>query len=77
MTVPNIITIIRILMIPVFVLAVMQVGQDEGFFRLVALGLFVTMVVGDGLDGFFARRLHQRISSRDRRPQRSAYCLQP
>jgi cardiolipin synthase len=29
-------------------------------FRLVALGLFVVMVVGDGLDGFFARRLKQR-----------------
>ena len=60
MTVPNVITIIRILMIPVFVLAVMQAGQDEGFFRLVALGLFVLMVLGDGLDGFFARKLHQR-----------------
>ena len=60
MTVPNFITIVRILMIPLFVLAVMQAGQEDGSFRLLALVLFVVMVVGDGLDGFFARKLHQR-----------------
>ncbi len=59
---PNLITIVRILMIPLFVMAVMQVREGEGdvFFRLLALGLFVVMVIGDGVDGFLARRLRER-----------------
>ena len=61
-TVPNLVTIVRILMIPVFVLAVMQTDPGESRFRLVALVLFVVMVVGDGLDGYLARRLKQRTT---------------
>ena len=47
-------------MIPLFVMAVMQAHEDEGLFRILALALFVVMVIGDGLDGFVARRLKQR-----------------
>ncbi len=60
MTVPNFITVIRILMIPLFVLAMIQAGEDEQLYRLVALGLFGLMALGDGLDGYFARKLNQR-----------------
>lgn len=47
-------------MIPLFVMAVMQAHEDEALFRIIALALFVVMVIGDGVDGFVARRLNQR-----------------
>ena len=47
-------------MIPLFVMAVMQGNHEGAFFRAVALILFVVMVIGDGLDGFVARKLDQR-----------------
>lgn len=57
---PNLITIVRVLMIPLFVMAIMQVTPTEVFFRMTALIIFVLMVLGDGLDGLMARRLRQR-----------------
>ena len=57
---PNLITIVRVLMIPLFVMAIMQVAGTEVFFRLIALVIFALMVLGDGLDGLVARKLRQR-----------------
>ena len=60
LTLANLITIGRIMMIPLFVMAVMQVREGETFFRAAAFGIFVVMVIGDGADGFVARRFHRR-----------------
>lgn len=53
-TLPNLVTLVRLLLIPAFVLAVFR---EEN--RL-ALGLFVAAGVSDGVDGLLARLLKQR-----------------
>ena len=55
MTWPNRITYMRILLIPVFAIAVMEIRRHPDY-RYVAFGLFAAMAVGDLLDGFVARR---------------------
>lgn len=53
-TIPNLITVARIILVPVFIMLFL----DQRF----ALALLVFLVAGlsDGLDGFLARVLHQR-----------------
>jgi len=61
MTTANKITIIRILLVPLFVLALLEYttnGQDR--YRWVAIVLFTLAAAGDGLDGWVARRFNQR-----------------
>jgi cardiolipin synthase len=53
-TIPNILTLLRLLLIPVFLLA-----SFRGMF-LAALIVFVTAALTDILDGLIARRLNQR-----------------
>ncbi len=57
MTWPNRITYTRILFIPFFAIAAMQVRYHESF-KYVALGLFVLMSLTDLLDGYIARRFN-------------------
>jgi cardiolipin synthase (CMP-forming) len=65
MTTANKITIIRILMIPVFVtLAIyygesIQRGEPLEWQRFAAIAVFLLAAVSDGLDGYVARRYHQ------------------
>ncbi len=61
MTLANKITIARILLVPVFVLALLRYlgGGGEGW-RWAALGVFALAALGDGLDGFVARRFNQK-----------------
>jgi cardiolipin synthase len=54
MNIPNMLTLIRIILVPIFVILVMQ-----GFFSY-ALAVFVVAGVTDGLDGFLARVLRQQ-----------------
>lgn len=54
MNIPNILTLIRIVLVPIFVILLMQ-----GSF-LAALAVFVIAGVTDGLDGFLARILRQQ-----------------
>lgn len=56
---PNLISLGRIALVPVFAVALVQGGGAEGGVqaRRVALGLFVLMAVSDFLDGWLARRL--------------------
>ena len=51
---PNALTILRILLVPVFVVAFVIPGDVA---RLVAFGVFVIAGVSDWLDGFAARKL--------------------
>src|ERR1700754_1747381 len=51
---PNALTILRILLVPVYVVAFVLPGDVA---RLVAFGVFVIAGVSDWLDGFAARKL--------------------
>jgi len=54
MNVPNFITLIRIILVPVMVIFLME-GKD-----FLAMLTFLAAGIGDGLDGFLARALNQR-----------------
>lgn len=54
MNIPNILTLLRIILVPIFVILVMQ-----GSFPY-ALAVFVIAGITDGLDGFLARILRQQ-----------------
>jgi cardiolipin synthase (CMP-forming) len=68
MTIANKITVVRILMIPVFVtLAIyygesIQRGAPLEWQRFAAIAIFLLAAVSDGLDGYVARRYNQRSS---------------
>ncbi len=51
--IPNILTITRIVTIPIFVFAIYH---DSSLFRYILLGIFVLLAVTDFLDGFIARK---------------------
>jgi len=66
MTTANKITLIRIFMIPVFVLMAVYYGRSvargepQEWQRYTAIALFVLAAASDGLDGYIARRYNQR-----------------
>ena len=68
MTTANKITIVRILLIPVFVaLAIyygqtVRAGEPDEWLRFWAIMTFLIAAVSDGLDGYVARRYNQRSS---------------
>jgi CDP-diacylglycerol--glycerol-3-phosphate 3-phosphatidyltransferase len=68
MTTANKITVVRILMIPVFVtLAIyygesIQEGNPQDWMRFTAIAVFLLAAISDGLDGYVARRYNQRSS---------------
>jgi CDP-diacylglycerol--glycerol-3-phosphate 3-phosphatidyltransferase len=61
MTTANKITILRILLIPFFVVEVLYYVKDgHEFHRLLALLSFAVAAICDGVDGYIARRYNQR-----------------
>ena len=66
MTTPNKITLVRILMIPAFVLmalyygASIKRGQPLEWQRYTAIVIFLVAAASDGLDGYIARRYNQK-----------------
>jgi CDP-diacylglycerol--glycerol-3-phosphate 3-phosphatidyltransferase len=59
-------TMLRLLLLPLFVWALLKSGADRGiasndagYFRWMAIGLFAFMALTDKLDGYLARRLNQ------------------
>ncbi len=68
MTTANKITVVRILMIPVFVMLAIyygtsvQRGEPVPWERFAAIFVFLLAAVSDGLDGYVARRYNQRSS---------------
>ena len=66
MTPANKITLVRILMIPAFVLMALYYGesikrgQPEEWQRYTAIMIFLLAAVSDGLDGYIARRYNQK-----------------
>lgn len=57
-TLPNLLTVLRIAVVPVFAV-VLVVGADRLGFRLLAVGLFVVAAATDKVDGWLARRWDQ------------------
>ncbi len=57
-TIPNLLTLIRILLVPVFAIAFYAYPEQ----RYYSLGIFTLASLTDGVDGYLARRLNQ-ISS--------------
>ena len=68
MTTANKITVVRILMIPAFVLMAIyygesvQRGEPVEWQRYTAIAIFLIAAVSDGLDGYVARHYNQRSS---------------
>lgn len=66
MTTANQITIVRILLIPVFVLAALYYGRTVAhgapveWMRYTAIAIFTVAAASDGIDGYIARRYNQR-----------------
>ena len=54
--VANIITVVRILMAPVFIWLLLEDDGELGYLRYIAAGLFVLAIVTDTVDGILARR---------------------
>jgi CDP-diacylglycerol--glycerol-3-phosphate 3-phosphatidyltransferase len=66
MTIPNIITILRLLLIPAFVMSVLyyvdgvKAGTPDDMLRWWAAAIFIVAAISDGVDGYIARRFNQR-----------------
>lgn len=52
----NIITVVRVLLAPVFIFLLIADGQDYGPLRYAAAALFIFAIATDGVDGMIARR---------------------
>lgn len=61
MTLPNKITVFRLLLIPAFVAALLAYSPERLHFRFIALGIYVLAAVSDGVDGYIAR--HYNLQS--------------
>ena len=59
---PNILTLVRIALVPVFVVLLALDGVWE-YMRYIALGVFVIASVTDWVDGFIARKFNMVIIS--------------
>lgn len=57
MTWPNKVTYSRILLIPVFIIAALQI-REHIVFRYVTVAIFLCIAAGDALDGYIARRFN-------------------
>lgn len=63
MTTANKVTIARIMLVPVFVVELLNfTGTGGAIHRWVALAVFLVVAVGDGVDGYIARRYHQKTA---------------
>ena len=59
-TLANRITIVRLVLIPVFAVLVMGYTQEDQWYRIAALVTFAIAAASDGLDGFVARAYNQK-----------------
>ena len=65
MNLANWISIFRVLLIPFFISAIVYYSPEKDYLRFVALVIFLTAVVSDGVDGYIARtrRMKTRLGS--------------
>jgi len=62
LSIPNFLTLFRILLTPVFFIALVSYTPEKEWLRLVALGVFAGAALTDALDGILARFLKQRTA---------------
>ena len=62
MSIPNYLTLFRILLTPVFFITLVSYTPEKEVLRLVALAIFVIAALTDALDGLLARFLKQRTA---------------
>jgi cardiolipin synthase len=62
LSIPNYLTLFRILLTPVFFIALVSYSPEKEGFRLVALAIFIIASLTDALDGILARFLKQRTA---------------
>ncbi len=60
LTFANKVTVGRILLVPFFIATLLYLSPERGYLRWVALGLFLTAVISDIIDGYIARTHHQK-----------------
>ena len=60
MNLANKLTVLRILLIPVFICALVYYSPEREVFRGLAAAIFAIACLTDGMDGYIARRFHQR-----------------
>jgi len=59
-TIPNYISILRILLVPVFIALILYyVNHEVELYRHLAITVFVLAIVSDAVDGYLARRMNQ------------------
>ena len=63
LTFANKITVCRILAVPFFISSVLYYSHEQEYLRYVALGIFLFAVVSDFIDGYVARRWHQKTKA--------------
>ena len=63
LTFANKVTIGRILLVPFFIATVLYFSPERPYLRWVALGLFLTAVISDIIDGYIARTFHQKTKA--------------
>jgi len=62
LSIPNYLTLFRILLTPVFFISLVSYTPEKEGFRLIALAIFVVAALTDALDGLLARFLKQRTA---------------
>ena len=60
LTFANKITIVRIVAVPFFIVALLYYSPERDYLRFVALGLFLFAVISDVIDGYIARTRNQK-----------------
>jgi len=60
LTFANKVTVGRILIVPFFIATVMYISPQHGYFRWLALALFMAAVISDIIDGYIARTRGQK-----------------
>ncbi len=62
MNLANKISILRILLVPFFIWAIVYYSPEHDYLRFIALGIFGLAVLSDAMDGYLARVLKQRTA---------------
>jgi len=62
LSIPNYLTLFRILLTPVFFITLVSYTPEKEGIRLIALAIFVVAALTDALDGLLARYLKQRTA---------------
>jgi cardiolipin synthase len=60
MNLPNNLSILRILLVPIFIACLLYYVPEREYLRYTAIGLFIIACFTDAADGFMARRMNQR-----------------